>query len=341
MFACIYCLLVIGVCMGATVGEGELPAKTAAHSLCPVEMFEQSLRTLVNPPDGGMLPTDVDIPAVLDRYREGPARWTTCAKIPSAEWPMSTGRETPLIINVGEGSTATRFLNCVMRRVGLSGAHTKGEDRDKKEEATAFMGCSAYSSCTAGWDEFGYISDSPVVYQITELLATHPNALVLQSFRHPKSWKHSRITKHAHQGAADWHQGGICGGADHPMNHSMTELDFVVFNTWAHCISPKDDLPSRYLPINLFNQRSSVAILELLIFLRKHGMDLFVSVFAKHEGTLAANLTNLQVAKALEMTCAFESTLASGVHGPEVVHYSIQNGIVRKHEDGDWGTGRW
>jgi hypothetical protein len=82
---------------------------------------------------------------------------------------------------------------------------------------------------------------------LPELLASHPNALVIQSLREPAKWKQSRIKKHVHQGAADWHQAGICGKADHPMNHSMTELDYVLYNAWAHCIAPKSGRPNRYV----------------------------------------------------------------------------------------------
>jgi hypothetical protein len=309
--------------VGLTIGE-----KIPAHDQCSVEMFERSLKTLLNP-DDGMLNEWTDSDAVLERYRTGPARWINCKNPPSEAWPMSTGRTTPLIINVGEGSTATRFLNCVMRRVGLSGAHTKGAGADKPEENTAFMGCDAYSSCTAGWDKFNYISDSPVVYQVGELLATHPDALVLHSFRDAAGWKRSRINKHADQGAANWYQGGVCGGADHPMNHSLTELDFVVFNTWAHCVSPKD----RYLAINLFTQRSSsMTILDILLFLRKHGIDLLVTIFTQTKRNLDTNPSHFELARALDDSCVHEGTLAPGVDIPAASYYLVKDWEVSKSQ---------
>ena len=232
---------------------------------------------------------------------------------------MTLNRTKPLIINAGEGSTATRFLNCIMRRIGHYGAHTRGGPNKQKQNETEFMGCDYYPSCTHGWDLFNYVSDSPVAYQLTEMLATHPNSLVLHSLRDPASWKVSRIKKHLHQGAAQWHQAGPCGMVDHPMDHPKTELDFVVYNVWAKCVSP---VGKRYLQINLFKQETASVVLKILFFIHAHNLTIKPRVI----GGMANITTYKHLAGALEDTCREEAFLAKLRNGTDANGSSSQSG---------------
>lgn len=245
---------------------------------CGVEQFGAALDELLSPGTGQPLLRWAGARShVIERYRTV-AEGRRCEPVPSLKWPRSRRRigavSGPLIINAGEGSTATRFLNCVMRRVGLAGAHTRG-DRDlstgmekERDNRTEFMGCEHYRSCTDGWDRFSYISDSPVAYQISALIRSHPDALLIHSLRDPAAWKQSRLDKHAAQGAADWHQAAPCGEANHRMDHPLTELDYVVYNAWAHCIAPGS------FPFNLWNQNATEILHAVTRLVFRSGLEI-------------------------------------------------------------------
>jgi hypothetical protein len=298
--------------------------------LCSHENFEANLRAMLDPISGNQKGW-TDVEAAVARYAEL-VELNTCPRVPNARWPMSTNRTKPLIINAGEGSTATRFLNCVMRRIGHYGAHTRGGPEDAKSNKTEFMGCDDtvhYPSCTTGWDTFNYISDSPVAYMLPELLATHPNALVIHSFRDPASWQKSRIHKHLHQGAAGWHQAAPCGKTDHPMNHSKTNLDFVVYNAWAQCITPKG---KRYMQLNVFDQdKSSVEeVTAILHFIHSNNLTIKPRVI----GGMSNISTYEALAAALEDSCkeeAFTQAIAkANATGVPVIQQSFLKGVTIK-----------
>ena len=296
-----------------------VPRDFSPTVLCSAERFAKAYDSLVEPTQG-LFEGWSDKEAVVKRYKEL-TEINSCERVPSPRWPMSFNRTKPLIINAGEGSTATRFLNCVMRRIGNYGAHTRGGPNQEKQNSSEFMGCDYYSSCTDGWDLFNYISDSPVAYQLTQLLATHPNSLVLHSLRDPASWKKSRISKHLHQGAAKWHQAAPCGMSDHPMDHPQTELDFVVYNAWAKCVSP---VGKRYLQINLFKQETVQVVLQILFFVHAHNLTIKPRII----GGMANITTYKHLAGALEDTCREEAFLAKLRNGtaPKASSSSTLNG---------------
>ena len=270
--------------------------------LCSAEQFKAAMEHLLDPQ--AKLLTWADKAGLVARYAKV-SQVQRCATVPSVKWPISkVNAAKTMIINVGEGSTGTRFLNCVMRRLGLNGAHTRGDhdmstgkakNRSKEIE---FLGCEHYPSCTDGWDQFSYISDSPVPYFVRELLATHPSALVIQSLRSPSSWVHSRIKKHKLQGAENWHQATVCGDADHPMKHNLTEMDFVVYNIFAKCISPGG---GRSMEFNMFKENSAIILRRLLEFLAHNNVALTPHLPPTVTG-------NDAVAEHVESVCKAEAT---------------------------------
>ena len=267
--------------------------------LCSLTQFKRAMDYMLDTPDLLSWP---DKGQLLQRYKDT-VKTQKCATVPSAKWPLSKVKGT-MIINVGEGSTGTRFLNCVMRRLGLNGAHTRG-DKDmttgkakNRTKEIEFLGCEHYSSCTDGWDQFSYISDSPVPYYTAELLATHPHAFVIQSLRAPAAWQKSRIGKHIKQGAEKWHQATVCGDADHPMKHPLTDLDYVLYNIFSRCISPQD---GRSLVFNLFKESSVSILTRLLDFLAGNNVTLTPHIPASVVGATA-------IATHVETVCKAEAS---------------------------------
>eukprot|EP00039_Didymoeca_costata_P016799 m.305966 g.305966 ORF g.305966 m.305966 type:complete len:367 (+) comp16453_c0_seq1:153-1253(+) len=271
---------------------------------CPLDKFAAALDSLTKPDENAKTGAIIewnDREAVINRYKSI-AYIRNCTQLPTTEWPISTNRTNPLIINAGEGTTGTRFLNCFMRRIGLPSAHTRGEkdgrtgEERARDNRTEFLGCSHYGSCTAGWDQFNYISDSPVAYQIWELLQSHPDAIVFQSLRQPQPWKKSRISKHMLQNANKWHQAGPCGMADHQMDHEDTELDYVVYNAWARCI-----LPPRSIAFSFFSMKTHSVLLKIMRALRLRRIPLILRYpGATREKTMS------EIAHDLEEVCGAE-----------------------------------
>ena len=100
-------------------------------------------------------------------------------------------------------------------------------------------------------------------------------------------WHVKRMHKHKKQHAEDWHQASVCGEADHPMADPKTPLDYMVYNVWARCIAvdKRRHIPpgskfatpaDYYIGVNVFQNATASGgrndILNLLLFLRKHGV---------------------------------------------------------------------
>eukprot|EP00039_Didymoeca_costata_P014504 m.235049 g.235049 ORF g.235049 m.235049 type:complete len:336 (-) comp16039_c0_seq4:4303-5310(-) len=212
---------------------------------------------------------------ILERYKQV-ARNKKCAHIPSAKWPISDKK---IVVNIGEGTTGTRYLTCMMNSLGFKSAHPGSPTAVKEEQrGHMFLGCEEYESCTAAWDDFNYISDSPVPYFLMELLLTHPKAVFLLSMREPTAWKTRRIKGHLHDGSANWHQAGLCGPTEHKMNHTLTELDYTVYNVWAMCVARDREI----WPLIVFNQSNYVTIREILTFLMRNKMSINLTSIDAH-----------------------------------------------------------
>ena len=117
----------------------------------------------------------------------------------SDAWPLTT-RKRPLVINAGDGSTGTRFVHCVMGKLGLRSKHALRNN--------------GRPYGTRVWDAFDHISDSPVGYQVAQLLRSHPGptASVVLMLRNPWDWHRSRTAHHARARTSCWvPANGGCG----------------------------------------------------------------------------------------------------------------------------------
>ena len=150
---------------------------------CPVDAFRSAALHISQ-----LLPGSLDKLGGLDEIvRVYEERYDAVAKDTSKTcdpaWPLST-RGKGLLVNLGEGTTGTRFLECVMERSStLRGGHNIHTDR----------------LSLALTDAYDYLSDSPLPYEVVPLLLSHPGKLtagVLLTLRDPVDWVRSRVEHH-------------------------------------------------------------------------------------------------------------------------------------------------
>jgi hypothetical protein len=240
---------------------------------CSFDEFDLALAQLTAKPEikdqrnGLPLLNWTDTAAASRRYRYVVKHGASCEVQPSAVWPAATlNRTVPMIINAGEGSTATRFFWCVAKRLMLRSNHNMD-------------GCGTRMSCTEKWGAFDYISDWPVPELLADMLATWPDALVIHALRLPEEWRKHRIEKHSRSGSAGWRQGGVCAPPNHRLDHADAPLDFVVYNAWVRCLAfthaRAAKLRGRYVAVNVFQSNHSHApVYAILELLRQHAVAL-------------------------------------------------------------------
>ena len=189
-----------------------IPANTALE-LCPAADFAESLVAL-----SPLLPGAVARAGGAKRLTERYARKFGQGACPLADaaagWPQSN-RSTPLLINMAEGSTGTRFLDCILSQrmrtahfpdTALALNQTNDTEADAAEsndlsqlplhECTRSEGG---QSCTGAFDAFDYVSDTPTAQLVSLLLDTHAKknqAAALLSLRDPWAWVSSRNNHH-------------------------------------------------------------------------------------------------------------------------------------------------
>ena len=158
------------------------------------------------------------------------------------------GRHGP-IVNVGEGTTGTRFLNCVFQRVGFRTSHN---------EALSYESLSKYD----------YVSDNPINMQGAQIFAGHHGGQipgVILSLRDPKEWAHSRLRHHGAGGARNWRAGPACLGWGGPITDiSRMPRSVLTYNAYSACVATSPALrydDGHLLLINVFQAgRSEEAV---------------------------------------------------------------------------------
>lgn len=134
--------------------------------------------------------------ALIDYYAAHAATRTNCQRSAGGMWPTtkraSSGKSkypglradpNALILNVGAGTTGTRFVNCVVAKMGVRAGHNiNHHDVNKtmcKETSYSYQELDqahtpSYSkSCTVAWDHFNFASDSPVPYELAGILSRY------------------------------------------------------------------------------------------------------------------------------------------------------------------------
>ena len=169
--------------------------------LCPIESFREAL-TLV----GSVLPNATEraggFDAIVSHYEDVYGRAVCPGFQNDGAWPesqrLSKGRP-GLIINAGEGTTGTRCFHQVFRKLNLSSGHYSHALRKESVWKCTNDSWSADADCTAAYDAYDVVSDTPVAYQLPYVLSSHPGpalAGALLTVRDPHDWAVSRL-KHS------------------------------------------------------------------------------------------------------------------------------------------------
>mmetsp|Transcript_73804 Transcript_73804/g.163152 ORF Transcript_73804/g.163152 Transcript_73804/m.163152 type:complete len:282 (-) Transcript_73804:87-932(-) len=217
---------------------------------CPLDKFQSSLTDMIE--NKLFLESNITNSAQT-RYLEL-AEVQQCELGP--EWWVS---QKPLVINVGEGTTATTWLHEDMKDLGFNSKHGQFL-------AHAMPGIVGTSQV----DMFDYITDTPTSSLTWQLLRSHPKALFLMTMRDPVEWRDSRIKDHI--GEPDLTQGLPCGVASLLDANNPAAETYVAYSAWAKCVIPED----RFLAaVNVFADENNDAefVKKLIQQLEAHGLQ--------------------------------------------------------------------
>lgn len=283
---------------------------------CSLEEFKEALTFLTSPQvhgDQSLLGTppmaaEYNSQIVIDRYANFHLPKNSCALAANPLWPRSKRKrqgKQPLIINLAEGSTATRFLGCIFRKLGYWPAHgehflftdcgtawnaesrkeaarTQSHQRERRTPHRRRKKTCKFNTTTEDWDQYDYVADSPVAYFVDNLALSHPDSPFLLGVRDPKMWHQRRRDEHlpwslewvgAHPCTADWQEGKTGGTQYKRLEEPDAWVDFVVYNAWVACVIPRDNL----LVYNLFSGGFDAAsnehvVRQIVQFLLKHNI---------------------------------------------------------------------
>ena len=225
--------------LGALVSEHLLPPRISFHNTGFRKWLVEVARYLPGAlHQAGGLESVVQAYAALPKNEGCPS----ASKLASGH-AYAPGKHGPLI-NLGEGTTGTRFLSCVFERVGFRTSHN-----EPVSEANDFKSLSRYD----------YVSDNPMNMQGAHILATrHGGQIpgVILSLRDPRDWARSRLSHHVGGGAQHWRPESAClgyGGALTEVN--KMPLAVMTYNAFSACIATSPDLrysDDHLLLINVF-----------------------------------------------------------------------------------------
>jgi len=220
---------------------------------CPLDKFQSSLTYMIE--NKLFLESNITNSAQT-RYLEL-AEVQQCYLGP--EWWVS---QKPLVINAGDGSTATRWLDEIMMDLGFNTQHSGFYE----EKSLGF-------ASTAAVDEFDYISDTPVSSLTWQLLQSHPKALFLMTMRDPEEWQDHR--GHDHGDSDLVLQGLPCDGADQLQfyhSQNLSARTYVAYSAWAKCVIPENQFIGA---VNVFaDENNGLDFVEKLIHMfETHGLQ--------------------------------------------------------------------
>lgn len=214
---------------------------------CPPGAFTTALRRLATHLRPNTVPRAGGLATLATHYRTryaSPCRPYNFPNQPhNASWPTSTlNTRKKLMLGLGEGTTGTRFLHCVARRLGLAALH----DMQRPRRFT-----------TRVFDGRALVLDSPVPYLVRPLLEAHVSTQLgtFLTVRDPWDW-HRKRSKHKNN--ANWSAAGACKGRatklGAPDAGVLVPRDLLVFFAWTLCATQERGLACPVL--NLFDDRS-------------------------------------------------------------------------------------
>lgn len=249
-----------------TGGTRETTEKTDmsidAIDTCPLEKFQASLDWILEQ----KLWQESNITSKAPEYYADIATKLRCSLDP--KWSLS---QKPLIVNVGEGTTATRWLWRVMGKLGFAAQHYAREVLELNPPKGLLGSWKQDVNGSFKVDNWDFISDQPISTITWELVQSHPKGLFLMTMRDPTDWFANRL-KHS---TPVEHMGVPCGQnlQDNMLvaDDAHAALMYTVYSTWAVCVLP----PDRFLAVNVFanDTASSEFLPKLINLLEANGLQ--------------------------------------------------------------------
>jgi len=258
------------------------------EDMCPVETFKTVLKYLLTAE--GLLKNvtpPVTLANTMQRYKNLTKEEPMC-NYSKSTWPYKSGK--PLIMDLGLGTTGTRWLTTSMR----GRCHAVGHNIQDPARGSSLR-CSSPTNCMAIVDRFDFIADSPIPYIAVPLLLSFPNSYAINTLRDPVSWIKSRLsgTHENINGAAETLAPGPCGHTRNPLGvyvglevdnihirernkvvvNPAAAVDVMVFQTFVTCISQEMCSPNRFLTINVFRENDMTIDSKIDQFLELHGLS--------------------------------------------------------------------
>ena len=256
------------------------PTREPALERCPVGAYRSALRQVTAMLRFGTMERAGGEDRVVAHY-EALYGSATCCHLcnpfgsPGERWTTRSERSRPLLLNGGDGSTGTRFLNCVMTGLHVSSDHNSPTILN---ESCLIRSGQESKDCTAAFDPYDYVSDTPVPYMLAPLLrAFRGNVRLMLSLRDPWEWAERRLAAHAFEGAAGWVPGD--GGCHIRQDNrsrlgddrEAAALNKLTYDALALCLGAREGLDP--VLINLFDDADDVSRLKFGRFLGNASLD--------------------------------------------------------------------
>jgi len=234
--------MMITILSGLRVPNNLPSGRMLALDSCPMDRFDAALDQLVKM---GLKNTS-GVSEARNRYEELASANTCVSPLPDGPDAWFTNVK-PLIINLGYGTTGTRWLTANMINLGYKTGHNI-----------------QHNCGTKAWNQYEYISDSPVAYQAWELIQSNPHATFILSMRDGTEWRESRYSNHNIT-----QQASVCGVHSFADKRGQMEsaATTVAYEAWIACLVPKDQL----FAFNLWKIDKHSFLQQLKQFLERRG----------------------------------------------------------------------
>ena len=164
-----------------------------------------------------------------------------------------------LILNLGQGTTGTRWISCVMKQLGFESAHN------------------VLMHGTTKYNRYDYVSDWPVPSNAYELIKSNPNGTFLLSLRDSETWWRMRLHDHPDNTVG---QATFCGKTydiSTKAGQSASPAYTVAYEAWVKCLVPQNQL----FAFNLWEIKDTAFVKMLVQFLEQRGHSKAKKRFAK------------------------------------------------------------
>mmetsp|Transcript_2605 Transcript_2605/g.7583 ORF Transcript_2605/g.7583 Transcript_2605/m.7583 type:complete len:283 (-) Transcript_2605:41-889(-) len=253
-------LIVVGlIAATATTLRLAAAATTPSSTLratCSLEAFDAAVEVL-SAPAGRLVPS---LAAPIKRAARSFYEGLGDPPCP-VEWDATSPE--PIVVNLGEGSTGTRWLARAVRLLGLRrGFHNDFICHDTPGSRRPRRRCDGRT-----FDAYDFATDDPVPLLAWTFMKTRPAGLFLLSVRDPRGWVRSRLA-HGRKIAVR-RVATPCALPGPTVGDEGAVAAYLAYNAWALCAAPKD----RLLAFSVFTEIDGDLWRRLDAFLRRHGVN--------------------------------------------------------------------